>query len=57
MAFSVESAPRLHKGKFQGSSELLEIERVQMKRSSFENWVEFWRWQSKVNEKKWQERN
>jgi hypothetical protein len=21
------------------------------------NWVDFWRWQSKVAEKKWQERN
>jgi hypothetical protein len=33
-----------------------------LKKSSFElvvveNWVEFWRWHSKVIEKKWQERN
>jgi hypothetical protein len=36
------------------------VERVQSKKSSFgrvpaENWVEFWRWQSKVREKKWQD--
>jgi hypothetical protein len=36
---------------------LSEVERVQMKKSSFEEviakkWVEFWRWQSKVTEKK-----
>jgi hypothetical protein len=33
-----------------------------LKMSSFErvivkNWVEFWRWQSKVTNEKWQERN
>jgi predicted nucleic acid-binding protein len=45
------------------SSELLsEVERrVQRKKSSYEsvvkNWVEFWTWQSKVIEKKWQEMN
>jgi hypothetical protein len=52
----------LYNGKFQGSSELSEVERVQLKKSSFERvvvekWVEFWRWQSKVIEKKWQARN
>jgi hypothetical protein len=36
---------------------LLEVERVQLKKISFEgvvveNWVEFWRWQSKVVKKK-----
>jgi hypothetical protein len=36
---------------------LSEAERVQLKKGSFErvvveNWVEFWRWQSKVLEKK-----
>jgi hypothetical protein len=41
---------------------LSDVERVQLKKSSFEstvvkNWVEFWRWQSKETEKKWQERN
>jgi hypothetical protein len=34
---------------------------IKGQRRSFElvvkNWVEFWRWQSKVIEKKWQERN
>jgi hypothetical protein len=49
-------ALRLYNGKFQGSSELSEVERVQLKKSSFErvvgNWVKFWRWQSKVTEKK-----
>jgi hypothetical protein len=44
------------------SFELSEVERVQLKKSSFElvvfkNWVEFWRWQSKEIEKKWQEKN
>jgi hypothetical protein len=39
---------------------LTEVERVQLKKSSFEravveNWVEFWRWQSKLIEKKRQE--
>jgi hypothetical protein len=39
-----------------------EAERVQLKKSSFErviveNWVEFWRWQSKVLAKKWQKIN
>jgi hypothetical protein len=38
---------------------LSEAERVQLKKSSSEsvvkNLVEFWRWQSKVIEKKWQE--
>jgi hypothetical protein len=42
--------------------ELSEAERVQLKKSSFElvlvkNWVEFWRWRSKVTEKNWQENN
>jgi hypothetical protein len=61
--FSVGSAPRLYNGKFQGSGWLLsEAERVQLKKSSFElivvkNLVEFWRWQSKVIEKKWQGRD
>jgi hypothetical protein len=60
--FSVKSAPGLYNEKFQGSSELTEVERVQLKKSSYEsfvvkNWVEFWRWQSKVIEKKWQEKN
>jgi hypothetical protein len=40
---------------------LSEVERVELKKSSFEsvvkNLVEFWRWQSKMIEKKWQERN
>jgi hypothetical protein len=41
---------------------LSEVERLQLKKSSFErvvveNWDEFWRWQSKVIEKKWQEMN
>jgi hypothetical protein len=41
---------------------LSEAERVELKKSSFELvvvkiWVEFWRWQSKVIEKEWQERN
>jgi hypothetical protein len=40
------------------SSQLLsEVERAQLKKSLFEgvveNWVEFWRWQSKMIEKKW----
>jgi hypothetical protein len=39
-----------------------EAETVQLKKSSFElavvvNWVEFWRWQSKVIEKKLPEMN
>jgi hypothetical protein len=38
-----------------------EVERVQLKKSSFEldveKWVEFLRWQYKVIEKKWQEMN
>jgi hypothetical protein len=60
--FSVGYAPRLYNGKFQGSSELSEVEIVQLKKSSFElvvveNLFEFWRWQSKVIEKKWQEIN
>jgi hypothetical protein len=43
-------------------SEFSEVERVQLKKNSFErvvveNWVEFWRWQSKVIEKKRQEMN
>jgi hypothetical protein len=37
------------------------VERVKLQKSSFksvvENWVEFWRWQSKAIEKKWQEIN
>jgi hypothetical protein len=41
---------------------LLEVERIQLKKSSFEgvdvrNWFEFWRWQTKVVEKIWQGRN
>jgi hypothetical protein len=61
--FSVGYAPRLYNEKHLGSSQVLsEVERVQLKKSSFElvvvtKWVEFWRWQSKVTEKKWQERN
>jgi hypothetical protein len=52
------SAPRLYNEKFQGSSQLSEAERVRLKKSLFqlivvENLVEFWRWQSKVIEKKW----
>jgi hypothetical protein len=48
--------------KFQGGSQLSEFGRVKLKKSSFESvvvkkWVEFWRWQSKMIEKKWQERN
>jgi hypothetical protein len=60
---TVESASSLYNGKFQGSSWLLaEVQRVQLKKSSFEsivvkNWVEFWRWHSKENEKEQQERN
>jgi hypothetical protein len=51
------SASRLYKEKFQGSSQLSEVERAQMKESSFdgvlvEDCVEFWRWKSKVIEKK-----
>jgi hypothetical protein len=62
MVFSVGSAPMLCNEKFQGSSYLSEVERVQLKKISFESvavkkWVEFWRWQSKVTEKKWQGRN
>jgi hypothetical protein len=39
-------------------SQLSEAERVQLKNGLFERvyveiWVEFWRWQSKVIEKKW----
>jgi predicted flavoprotein YhiN len=40
---------------------LSEAERVQLKKTLsegiVENWVEFWTWQSKVIEKKWQEMN
>jgi hypothetical protein len=41
---------------------LSEVERVELKKNSFEwvfieNWVEFWRWQLKAIEKKWQEMN
>jgi hypothetical protein len=40
---------------------VVRYERVQLKKSSFKpvvkNWVKFWRWLSKVIEKKWQERN
>jgi hypothetical protein len=28
-----------------------------VEKSSREDWVEFWKWQSKVTEKKWQERD
>jgi hypothetical protein len=48
---------------FKGSIQLLsEVERVQLKKSSFElvvveNWVKLWRWQSKVIEKKRQAMN
>jgi hypothetical protein len=60
--FSVGFDRRLHNEKFQGSSELSEDERVQLKKSSFEsavveNRVEFWRWQSKVTEKKLRKMN
>jgi hypothetical protein len=60
--FSVASAPRLYNEKFQESNQLSEVGRFQLKKSSSERvvvkkWVEFWRWQSKVIEKKWQERN
>jgi hypothetical protein len=61
--FLMGFAPNLYNGKFQGSSQLLsEVERVQLKKSSIKlvvvkNWVEFWRWQSKMIEKIWQERN
>jgi hypothetical protein len=41
--------------------QLSEVERAQFKKCSFQrvvkNWVKFWRWQWKVIEKKWQERN
>jgi hypothetical protein len=41
---------------------LSEVEGVHVKKSSFKRvvvkkWIEFWRWQSKVTEKKWKERN
>jgi hypothetical protein len=41
---------------------LSEVERVQLKKRSFKlvvvkKWVEFWRWQLKVIEKKWEGRN
>jgi hypothetical protein len=54
MIFSMGSAPRLYNGKLQGSRGFLsEVERVQLKNSSFQSIVvEFWRWQSKVIEKK-----
>jgi hypothetical protein len=61
--FSVRSAPKLYNEKFQGSNYVLsQVERVQLKKSSLErvvveNLAEFWRWQSKVIEKKWQEMN
>jgi hypothetical protein len=43
-------------------SQLSEVERIQLKKSSFESvvvkdWVKFWRRQSKVTEKKWHERD
>jgi hypothetical protein len=49
----------IKKGSVEKSQLSPEVERFQLKKSSFElvvveNWVEFWRWQSKV---KWQERN
>jgi predicted nucleic acid-binding protein len=50
------------KGSVEKSQLFSEVERVKMKKSSFErvsveNWVEFWRWQSKVIEIKWKEMN
>jgi hypothetical protein len=61
--FSAWSVPRSYKRTKEGrlSQLLSEVERVQLKKSSFEllveNWVEFWRCQSIVIKKKWQERN
>jgi hypothetical protein len=37
--FSVGSSPRIYDEKFQSSIELVVVE----------NWVEFWRWQHKIN--------
>jgi hypothetical protein len=47
----------IKKGSAEKNQLLLDVERVQLKklRVVVENWVEFWRWQSKVIEKKWQE--
>jgi hypothetical protein len=42
--FSVESTPSLYNEKFGREQRIVK------------NWIEFWRWQSKVIEKKWQER-
>jgi hypothetical protein len=58
----MRSTSRLYKEKFQGSSQSSEVERAELKESSFdgvlvEDWVEFWRWKSKAIEKKWQKRN
>jgi hypothetical protein len=55
MVFSVWSVLRDKGGRL--SQFLPEIERVQSQKSSFESvfvkkWVEFWRWQYKVTEKK-----
>jgi hypothetical protein len=48
----------IKKGSVEKSELLPEIERLQLKKSSFElvveNWVEFWRWHLKLIEKKWQ---
>jgi hypothetical protein len=45
----------IKKGPVEKSYLLSEVVRVQLRKSSFEgvvkNWVEFWRWQSKVTEK------
>jgi predicted metal-binding transcription factor (methanogenesis marker protein 9) len=38
-------------------NQLSEVERFYLKKNLFELVVEFWRWQSKVTEKKWQETN
>jgi hypothetical protein len=43
-------------------SSLSEVQRVRLKKSSFEwvlvkNWIEFWKWQPKDFEKKWQGKN
>jgi hypothetical protein len=48
-AFSLGSVPRGYKGYSRSTDGI--------PNSSRENWIEFWRWQSKVIKKKWQERN
>jgi hypothetical protein len=47
----------LHQGTVRSTMEYATVGVVGVDNSSQENWVEFWRWQSKVIEKKWQERN